>query len=70
MNLKLTGLALCLLVTAEYTNAHHSLAPYDIRNTIEVTGVTESFIYRRPHPRLVLVDDENVKWDIEVPIRC
>ena len=68
MKTKLTGIALCLLAFG-YASAHHSLAPYDIRNSIEVTGVTESFVYRRPHPKLVLVDDDDVQWEIEVPIR-
>jgi len=52
-----------------YAFAHHSFAPYDIRNPIEITGVTEDFVFRNPHPRLTLLDDENVKWEIEVPLR-
>jgi len=52
-----------------YASAHHSFAPYDIRNPIEITGVTEDFVYRRPHPMLTFLDDENVEWEIEVPLR-
>ena len=69
MRFKLTTIALSLLVASAYTEAHHSFAPYDIRNPINVTGFAESFVYRRPHPKLVLVDSEDVKWEIEVPIR-
>lgn len=63
----LTLLAALIPATASY--AHHSFAPYDIRNAVELTGVAEDFAYRRPHPRLILVDAEGVSWDIEVPIR-
>lgn len=52
-----------------YAGAHHSYAAFDIRNPIDITGVTESFVYRRPHPKLVMLDSEDVKWEIEVPIR-
>jgi hypothetical protein len=69
MKLKLTTLILCSLLATGYAFAHHSFAPYDIRNAIEITGVTEDFVYRRPHPKLILLGDENVKWEIEVPIR-
>jgi len=69
MNLKFVMTTACLLLASSYASAHHSFAPYDIRNPVEVTGVAESFIYRRPHPKLTLVDSENVKWEIEVPIR-
>jgi len=69
MNFKLTILALCSLMAAGYAFGHHSFAPYDIRNPIEITGVAEDFVYRRPHPMLTLLDDENVEWRIEVPLR-
>lgn len=62
-------LFLGVLIPAAASYAHHSFAPYDIRNAIEISGVAEKFVYRRPHPKLTLVDDENVKWEIEVPIR-
>ena len=68
MNIKLTIFTLCSLMVTGYTSARHSFAPYDIRNAIEITGVTEDFVYRRPHPMLTLLDDENVEWDIEVPL--
>ncbi len=68
MNFKLTIITLCSLLVTGYAFAHHSFAPYDIRNPIEITGVTEDFVYRRPHPMLTLLDDENVEWEIEVPI--
>ena len=68
MNLKLTLLTLCSLTVGGVAFAHHSFAPYDIRNPIEITGVTEDFVYRRPHPMLTLLDDENVEWEIEVPL--
>ncbi len=57
------------LVPATAVLAHHSFAPFDIRNPIEVSGVTEKWVYRRPHPMLYLVDEEGVTWEIEVPIR-
>lgn len=58
-----------MLIPATASYAHHSFAPYDIRNTVEITGVAENFAYRRPHPKLTLVDEEGVSWEIEVPIR-
>ena len=69
MNFKLTTLTLCFLMVTGYALAHHSLAPYDIRNAIEIVGVTEDFVYERPHPMLTLLDSENVEWEIEVPLR-
>jgi hypothetical protein len=69
MNLKLTIIALCSLMVTGYAFAHHSFAPYDIRNPIDISGVAEDFVYRRPHPMLTLLDDENVEWEIEVPLR-
>ena len=57
------------LIPVAGSYAHHSFAPYDIRDAIEVSGVAEEFVYRRPHPKLILVDEEQVKWEIEVPIR-
>ena len=60
-------LAVLIPVAASY--AHHSFAAFDIRNSIEITGVTEDFVFSRPHPKLTLLDDENVRWDIEVPTR-
>lgn len=59
----------CLAVPEAATYAHHSFAPYDIRNPVEINGVAERFVYRRPHPMLSLVDEAGVKWSIEVPIR-
>jgi hypothetical protein len=58
-----------MLIPAAASYAHHSFAPYDIRNAIEISGVAEEFAYRRPHPKLTLIDEEGVSWDIEVPIR-
>ncbi len=69
MNFKLTIITLCSLMVTGYAFAHHSFAPYDIRNPIEISGVTEDFVYRRPHPMLTFLDDENVEWEIEVPLR-
>ena len=69
MNFKPTIITLCSLMATGYASAHHSFAPYDIRNPIEITGVTEDFVYRRPHPMLTFLDDENVEWEIEVPLR-
>jgi len=57
------------LIPAGASYAHHSFAPYDIRNAVEVAGVAEDFAYIRPHPKLSLVDEEGVSWEIEVPIR-
>lgn len=61
---------LAVLLPAGTSNAHHSFAPYDINNPIVITGVAESFPWRRPHPKLTLVDDDNVSWEIEVPTRA
>jgi len=58
-----------VLIPAAASYAHHSFAAYDIRNAVEITGVAEDFAYIRPHPKLSLVDDEGVSWEIEVPIR-
>lgn len=58
-----------MLIPAAASYAHHSFAPFDIRNPVEITGVAEDFAYRRPHPKLVLVDGEGAKWEVEVPIR-
>lgn len=58
-----------ILLSAAPSYAHHSFAPYDIRNPIEITGVAEDFVYRRPHPMLTLLDGKGVEWEIEVPIR-
>jgi hypothetical protein len=69
MNFKLTMITLCSLLVTGHVFAHHSFAPYDIRNPVELTGVTEDFVYRNPHPMLTLLDDENVKWEIVVPLR-
>lgn len=60
---------IALLIPATASFAHHSLAPYDIRNAIELTGVAADFAYRNPHPMLRLVDEEGVSWIIEVPKR-
>lgn len=66
---RLTTAAFCSVVIAGSTFAHHSFAPYDIRNPIEFNGVAEDFVYRRPHPMLTLIDEQGVSWEIEVPIR-
>ena len=60
--------ALLTLMTSAGAFAHHSYAPYDIRNPIEISGVVEEFVYRRPHPMITLLDDEGVEWEIEIPI--
>ncbi len=60
---------LAMLVPAATGYAHHSFAPYDIRNPIEISGVAEDFVFRRPHPMLTLLDSEGVEWEIEVPTR-
>ncbi|MGI9205813.1 MAG: DUF6152 family protein [Woeseiaceae bacterium] len=63
------SLVLVILMPVATSNAHHSFAPYDIRNAVEIAGVAEDFNYRRPHPKLTLQDEEGVSWEIEVPIR-
>ena len=63
----LSVVAMLIPATASY--AHHSFAAYDIRNPVEISGVAEDFSYRRPHPKLHLVDEDGVTWEIEVPIR-
>lgn len=60
---------LAMLIPAAPSYAHHSFAPYDIRNPIEISGVAEDFVFRRPHPMLTLLDSEGVEWEIEVPTR-
>ena len=65
----LLSFSFALLIPATASYAHHSFAPYDIRNSTEIAGVAEDFSYRRPHARLSLLDDEGVSWDIEVPNR-
>ena len=69
MNFKLTMFVFFWLIATGYASAHHSFAPYDIRNPIEMSGVTEDFVFRRPHPMLTFLDSENVEWEIEVPLR-
>jgi hypothetical protein len=69
MNFKLAMLTLVCLTSSGYALAHHSFAPYDIRNPIDVEGVAVDFVFRRPHPMLTLRDSENVEWEIEVPLR-
>lgn len=58
-----------MLIPATASFAHHSLAPYDIRNAIEISGVVDDFVYRKPHPMLRLIDEDGVTWTIEVPVR-
>jgi len=58
-----------LLSLASLSHAHHSFAPYDIRNPIVVTGTAEKFRYAAPHAQLILLDEKGVEWDIEVPNR-
>ncbi len=67
--LRLLAAICCVAAPAAIAHAHHSFAPFDIRNPVEISGVAERFLYRRPHPKLSLVDAEGVTWDIEVPIR-
>ena len=60
---------LAVLFPAVSSYAHHSFAPYDIRKPIEITGTVDNFSYRNPHARLILIDEDGVSWDIEVPNR-
>lgn len=60
---------LALLLGTSQSVAHHSFAPYDIRNPVEIEGVATSFQYTQPHARLLLEDKEGVVWDIEIPNR-
>jgi len=69
VNIKLTILSSCSLIVAGSASAHHSFAPYDIRNPVDIAGVAVDFVYRRPHPMLTFLDEDNVEWEIEVPIR-
>lgn len=69
MKIKLTILSFGSLLVAGPASAHHSFAPYDIRNPVDIAGVTVDFVYRRPHPMLTFLDEENVEWEIEVPVR-
>ncbi len=68
-SLRLLAAICCLAASTSTVYAHHSFAPYDIRNPVEISGVAERFLYRRPHPKLSLVDEEGITWEIEVPIR-
>ena len=65
--LALAAFVLAMPVVASH--AHHSFAPYDIRNPVEISGTAERWVYRRPHPMLSLKDEEGLTWQIEVPIR-
>ena len=51
--------------------AHHSFAPYDIRQKVEFSGVVESWRFARPHPILVLQEhgEDGRSWRIEVATR-
>ena len=69
MNIKPAILSFCFLMVTGSASAHHSFAPYDIRNPVDISGVAADFVYRRPHPMLTFVDEDNVEWEIEVPIR-
>ena len=71
-NFTRSGILFSLLVVLipAASNGHHSFAPYDINNPIVISGVAESFPWRWPHPKLTLVDDESVTWEIEVPTRA
>ncbi len=69
MKIKLTLLSLGSFLVAGSASAHHSFAPYDIRNPVDMAGVAVDFVYRRPHPMLTFLDEENVEWEIEVPVR-
>ena len=60
-------LALCILFPTGASYAHHSFAPYDIRNPTVIKGTVESFVYRNPHGKLILLDEDGLSWDIEVP---
>ena len=68
MRFTLRILLLSLLIAAGSAVAHHSFAPYDIRNPIEIEGVAKDFVYMRPHPMLTFLDGENVEWEINVPL--
>ena len=57
-----------ILATPIKAFAHHSYAPFDIRNPVEISGVAEEFVFVRPHPKLSLIDGEGVHWEIEVPL--
>ena len=59
------------LVLPQGGQAHHSFAPYDIRNKIEFSGVVESWRFVRPHPVLELKEQGGEKhtWSIEVATR-
>jgi len=61
--------ALFLVLFSGASFAHHSFAPYDIRSPIEIKGTVESFRYIQPHARLILIDENDVSWNIEVPNR-
>ena len=68
-----SGCLFTLLVAfmpASVSHAHHSFAPYDINNAIEITGVAEEFPWRPPHPIITIVDDQDVRWEFEVPTRA
>ena len=58
----------CALFMAAASWAHHSYAPYEIDNPVDLPGVVKSFRFIAPHPKLLLVDAQGLEWDIEVPI--
>ena len=51
--------------------AHHSFAPYNIRQKVEFSGVVESWRFARPHPILELKEEgqDGRTWRIEVATR-
>ncbi len=70
MRINLLVLVAALLLSGG-AQAHHSFAPYDIRQTIEFSGVVESWRFARPHPILILKEEgENGRsWRIEIATR-
>ena len=63
-------LAAALLLSGG-AHAHHSFAPFDIRQTVELSGVVETWRFARPHPILVLQEEgeDGRTWRIEVATR-
>lgn len=55
-----------ILLSASIADAHHSFAPYDLENAIEITGTLTAFSIRNPHVTLELTtSDGQATWDIE-----
>ncbi|MFL2546101.1 MAG: DUF6152 family protein [Candidatus Rariloculaceae bacterium] len=68
---KLPLVLMAALLLVGVAKAHHSFAPYDIRQKVEFSGVVESWRFARPHPILMIREDgeDGRTWKLEVATR-